>query len=298
MSNIFEIANRPELVRETYSINYYNGKIFKVVKFKSDKVPLGPGPAENHATYEEKLDQSVSRSRRMVLEYALCNQWDYFCTLTLDPQKHDRSDLREWHRQLMEWFRYLRKQGQNIQFLLVPERHADGAWHAHGLLKLDNVPLVSFADMLNQGDSIPLDLAVREYMNWPEYQKKFGFCSLGKILNETAVAFYVTKYITKDVSRMVTDVGVHSYWPSRGLNRAVKHGSVYGHSSYLDKFCTQKFEFVETGFTHLRDNCDWTFGLDYMDFEPLFPADEEPAAEEIEVDNYIEFTQLCMELYS
>ncbi len=41
-------------------------------------------------SYEEKLANSISRSRQKVFEYAYCNDWDWFVTMTLDPKKYEQ----------------------------------------------------------------------------------------------------------------------------------------------------------------------------------------------------------------
>lgn len=90
---------------------------------------------EDFATNEQKLENNLSRSRNKVFEYAYCNDWEYFVTMTLDKEKFDRYDLKAWKKSLTQWIRdYRKKYGCKIQYLLIPERHKDGAWHIHGLL--------------------------------------------------------------------------------------------------------------------------------------------------------------------
>lgn len=48
---------------------------------------------DEFASNEEKLENSLSRSRNKVFEYAYCNDWEYFVTMTLDKTKYDRYDL-------------------------------------------------------------------------------------------------------------------------------------------------------------------------------------------------------------
>ena len=84
-------------------IRKYTANVFKITQWYS---PYGPalhaGPKQKtDRKAEGRLMQSVSRSKRMLLEYAICNEWDYFVTLTLDPQKvADRSDLKAYHDKL------------------------------------------------------------------------------------------------------------------------------------------------------------------------------------------------------
>ena len=66
-----------------------------------------------------------------------------------------------------------------------------------------------------------------DYMNWPDYQQKFGFCSLGPVKHPIATAFYITKYVSKDLSLRGKDVGKHLYFHSRPLKKAEHASNVY-----------------------------------------------------------------------
>ena len=60
----------------------------------------------------------------MVLQYALCNPWDYFFTGTIDRTKFNRFDLATYQSRLSQFIRDKRKKYHSqIQFLLVPEHH-------------------------------------------------------------------------------------------------------------------------------------------------------------------------------
>lgn len=160
-----------------------------------------------------KLDCNVSRAKSAILGYALCNQWDYFCTLTISPTWGDRSDLRTYWASLSK---FLRRRG--AAYLLVPERHKDGrAWHMHGLLAgaLDtaawdaaSAPTRRIAARIQGG--VPVH-------DWPAYSKTYGYCDLEPVQSVQGVAAYITKYATKDLSRSVQEVGAHLYYHSRGL---------------------------------------------------------------------------------
>jgi hypothetical protein len=40
-----------------------------------------------------RFEESIIRSRRMVFEYAMSNEWQFFCTFTIDCTKFDRYSL-------------------------------------------------------------------------------------------------------------------------------------------------------------------------------------------------------------
>lgn len=71
----------------------------------------------------------------IIFELALCNDWEWFVTLTLNPEYHDRKDLKSYKKKLLTWIKnYNRTQKTNIKYLLIPENHQDGSWHMHGLM--------------------------------------------------------------------------------------------------------------------------------------------------------------------
>ena len=188
----------PELVRPSYNIYRYTDQIYKVVHFKSTMPGYRAfGDVQHH---DEKMDSSISRAKRVILELALCNDWQYFCTFTISSSKYDRHDLKTWNKKFKQWLRDQRKKsGRPFCFVLVPEQHVDGSWHMHGLFD-DSPTLVSFRELYDSGEDIPWKLVKGGYFNWPDYQKKFGFCSFGEIRDRVAVAFYITKYISKSLN--------------------------------------------------------------------------------------------------
>ena len=278
-----------------HSVYRYTDQIYKIVQFKSIRIRTGPGPAVHHKHYENKLASSLSRARRVILEKALCNPWDWFCTFTIAKDKYDRKALDAWWESFSQWLRDKRKLGHDIRYLIVPERHKDGSWHGHGLIAgIPEDELIKFKDLAKLGMKLPRKLRNSNYFNWVAYQKKFGFCSLGKIVNPVAAGFYITKYITKEQDRMVSQVGLHSYYVSRGLAGATKHIDFYGRDPEIDKLLVNKYEFCSTGMTHTKQNLDWTFCLEFgldVQLEPLDPTNEIVEPAQREADQYFEWEQ-------
>lgn len=164
---------------------------------------------------KERLPESISRSRREFLRIAINNQWEYFATFTLDGAKYDRFALPEWRRDFSQWVRnYRRLHDCDLRFVFVPERHKDGAWHMHGLLS--GIPAEHLVPFV--AGEHPQKLVDGGFLNWPRYAKKFGFCSLGRVRENTAAALYTSKYITKTIGEEFP-AGAHSYYASQGLNR-------------------------------------------------------------------------------
>lgn len=246
---------------------YGNTGVFKVVKFKrSSDISIRLDDQEDEQERPEndsKLDNNICRAKSNVLQLALCNRWQYFATFTLDKEKYDRYDLKAFQRDLSQWIRDMRKKYQaDIKFMYVPEQHEDGAWHAHGLLA--NIPDCMTASF--KRGVHPEKLIKRKYRNIPEYEKKFGFISIGRIKNPVATAFYITKYITKSIGVASMDLGQHLYYASKGLQKAVAAYDVYYPVEELDKALQYKGEFCSFGIVQKKK---WHYGYEDAEFRDM-----------------------------
>lgn len=205
---------------------------------------------QKNSVNDSKLECNISRAKQSIFELSICNEWDYFMTLTLDSNKYNREDLEKYHNDLTQYIRNLRrKYKSNIQFLLVPELHKDGkTWHMHGLIK--GIPLEKL-EKFKLGDKMGKKIAERvkkgcDVYNWPDYCNKFGFCDLEPIRNPEAISKYITKYINKSLNDTVKELGAHLYYHSRGLNKAevIKKGSMSLarniEPDYTNDFCSIK----------------------------------------------------------
>jgi len=260
-------------VSPRYTIHQYREDMFKIVAFKGNRDPdaVFLRNREEQQVNDFKLANNYSRARSMVLQYALCNPWEYFFTGTLDKTKYNRYQLDRYASSLMQWIRDKRKAyDAKFQVLLVPEPHKDGAWHMHGLIHgLPDQVLRSFRP------PEPKHLIEGGFLNWPDYQRKFGFCSLAPIRDPVATAYYVSKYVSKDLSRRSGDLGKHLYFHSRPLKRADPVSDIYYYDSRLDSYCTNDYDFVKTG---MVQDVPWYFpyvwdGCDILNLTPLDPPE-------------------------
>lgn len=151
-----------------------------------------------------RFTNNIARARTRVREIALCNDWEFFYTFTLDASKQDRYDLKSYVQSLGVWVGNFNKRYEtHLGYLFIPEQHKDGAWHGHGLLH--NVPLEA------------LQKNKFGYLSIPYYERRFGFVSLSPIRNKVACAAYITKYISKDMGSTNLSKGQRSFYSSRGL---------------------------------------------------------------------------------
>ena len=119
-----------------YTIKCYNDCLYRVVKRLFDASLVKAAALLDEEEKPEivgKFDSALSRAKNLVRELALCNQWDYFVTLTFDT-RWDRYDFSGRIRAFLQWVQNENKAGKCIRYLLVPEFHKDGAVHLHALM--------------------------------------------------------------------------------------------------------------------------------------------------------------------
>lgn len=187
---------------------------------------IGGSAEENTAailkaiSHDTKLDESLSRTRRIVRDLLFSNYFDLFCTFTFNQEKVDRFNYKECQQKITKFFdNYKQRYSPNFKYVLVPEFHKNGAIHFHGMVRgirkedLD-VPEYIFKRNRLTGELF-LGLNIRKYVHWKSY--KLGFFSCSRIKNHTACALYVSKYITKDLMQLPK--GVRAVMASKGLLR-------------------------------------------------------------------------------
>lgn len=226
---------------KAYKFNYftickYNDDYYKLVFHKTRVRKKGfeliesDSPVQSCSSADqgnqERFSSSFSRARSMIFEYAMCNEFEYFITLTLNKNKYDRYNLDKYIKNLGQSVRDWRKKyNTDIQYLLIPEQHQDGAWHLHGLI--NGIP------------SSSLFINDNGYLDWFDYKNKFGNCSLGRVKSIEKVSKYITKYIAKDLGQGIKK-NSKLYYVTRGLRTKEK---VHQGSLPLDVHSQIDFDF-------------------------------------------------------
>lgn len=277
-----------EKILPLYTVYYYTDFLYRIVKFKRRQDGLVLHDPDSDP--QERFSQSYSRSRSKVLQYALCNQWDYFVTITVDPKKFDRRDLDEIWASLYLFIKFYSARFCPLRYLLVPEFHQDGAWHFHGFLSgvLDS-HLFPFIPGLH-----PQKLIDYGFVNFPALGQAIGYVSLSKIKNPVAAGFYVSKYITKEHAN--DSFYKHLYFHSHGLKTSAPVADFYTSQIDLDRCLTFESDFVSCGWARLN-RPDFAFpyfldGCEPRQFEHLTPVDEAALAVE---DPNQSFVQLSLD---
>ena len=133
----------------------------------------------------EDRERSMRRARAKVRKIALANNFKWFVTLTLSPEHIDRYDDGEVIKRMGQWCSNQVKR-RGLTYVLVPERHKDGAIHFHGF----------FNDAMDAVASGHYDGAGHMIFNLPQWT--LGFTAAIEIYGDyPAAVAYVCKYIGK-----------------------------------------------------------------------------------------------------
>ena len=197
---------------------------------------------------EERFEQSLSRSRRLIKDYLLCNSFQMFVTCTFAPEKINSFDYTLVRKSLTSFFNDFRKRvSPSFRYLLVPEKHKSGAWHFHGVVK--GIPESEFfvPEKIRRkypDGSYKLVPNTPRYVSWKRYEKRFGWFNCSYIKDPIACATYVSKYITKDLTSFFA--GRQVLLNSKGLAKPELvfdgNGYIEGDPDFRNEFCSIKYE--------------------------------------------------------
>ena len=155
----------------------------------------------------EDLQRSMRRARAKVRRIALANEFKWFVTLTLDPEKVDSKDGAAVVKVLNAWCSNA-VQRYGLRYILVPERHKKGGIHFHGFFS-DSLEAVDSGTMKPPGGGKPrkprsaaqradwLRNGGQVVYNLPRWT--WGFTTAMELYGEyPAAVAYVCKYIGKE----------------------------------------------------------------------------------------------------
>lgn len=186
--------------------------------------------SKNPNTELSQLD-SIRRSKRLLTDITLANEFDMFITFTFDPKKvKNRYDPDLLKKHMSQWLKNQRQLYGQFRYIIVPEHHKDGALHFHAL----------FADYKGHYAPYknPKTGKTKTSHGNPLYTLtgyRLGYSSLSIIPKKDIpkVSSYVRKYIMKE---MPIFHGKKRYFCSQGLDRPHTIPNPIIHPSDLLKF--------------------------------------------------------------
>lgn len=187
-----------------------------------------PAPARKQKPKEERTTEDIKRASRRAAsklrDYALCNEFRWFVTLTLDKSKVDRYDAEQIIKKMRVWLdNRVRRQG--LKYLLVPELHKDGAIHFHGFFNDCDIGIECSGTYSIPGRKAPkkpknekekqhfIDIGGKLVYNVLDWN--FGFSTAIELYgNYKAAVSYVVKYVSKAIEK----IGGRWYYSGGALN--------------------------------------------------------------------------------
>lgn len=205
----------------TYDIIASSAPIFKEKGWEERSVrsvPAKPGSVcteskpKEYKSDKEDLERARRRARAKVRRIALANEFRWFVTLTIDPEKVDSLDRAAVTRKLNQWCSNQVKR-RGLRYILVPELHRSGRVHYHGFFS-DSLEAVDSGTIAGApGKTKPCKpRSAAQRAEWLEAGGKvvynlpgwtYGFTTAIELYGEyeRAVA-YVCKYIGKESEKI------------------------------------------------------------------------------------------------
>ena len=166
---------------------------------------------EDAVLYETNIERSLRRTKKTIKDYVHMNDFEWFVTFTLGTDRHNDERTK---RRLANWFRNQRKRNGKFRYILVFERHKDGALHAHALIG-GYTGKLPYAINPHTDKKIP-DGHGDFKRNLGEY--RLGLNTVLKIHDSTSTTRYLMKYITKE---NLIEFGKNRYWVSKNLKKPI-----------------------------------------------------------------------------
>lgn len=193
----------------------------KIIKYKHSFLAEG-NKCNEHSQYNcmhcyprkennEIHNSSVQRSKTLITDYTLMNNFDMFCTFTFDPKKTDSTNIEETKQKMSNWLKNQKRKSPFLMYLIVAEKHKKGRIHFHALFK-------NYKGTLSDSGKKSKN---RKIYNTLEY--KLGWNTIVKIDNIIPVAYYMQKYITKDMLKISNK---KRFWVSRNLQKPEKQYNI------------------------------------------------------------------------
>lgn len=149
-------------------------------KISCEFAPLSPEEIEHR--HSESVRCSISRTKKRIRQ--ICSSFvpSFFCTFTFNPAIVDRYCYDSCVSAMRS---FLKSLPDDLQYIIVPERHKDGAFHFHGLFSA-LLPVTYAGFFHNQ------HVFHATYWYW-------GFTDCTLITDVRKVSSYLLKYIEKDL---------------------------------------------------------------------------------------------------
>lgn len=260
------------MVNDLYNIYRYSEcrEAYKHVLLKRSFDAQERAEAQEHG---ERLDNSLSRTRRLFFDTAMCNRLPLFTTVTFNSD-YDRFDLPSLKKSFCKWLNnYKYRVDADFKYMFVPEQHENGAWHFHGLTTFPIGLQTPLYIKKRVGEKLIDVKNTRHYLSWPSISEKFGFYSASIVQDYDKAVSYIQKYITK-AFQDARFKSVQLLLKSKGMNKPELVYQAFGEGlkvrpDFENEFCAVSWQDVEETASVYRH---WTYtGVDLHQMTPFEP---------------------------
>lgn len=221
---------RVKLYPNSATLQVSNASIFREPGWEPCKRLYDVPPKGKGKDPERSLEVSRARARAAVRDIALCNQFEYFFTWTLDPAKINRYAAEEVLKVIQNFLKHMVSR-KNFAYVIVAELHKDGAIHFHGLCKLGDLRIEPAVNPYT-GEVLETERGQIIY-NMPDWKLGYSTC-IPIDENYERTCNYIAKYLTKDAVKATHKIFGKWYFSSRNL---VKKPDIYlVHDVTYDEF--------------------------------------------------------------
>lgn len=200
-----------------YDNEHFDLKLITRTKKLHYKELLGDLEYQNYLLNKTKTSKTEverivkSRAKRKIRALALCNKFQYFSTITINSKNADRYSLEESELLLKKQLHKMHRLNNLFQFIIIIEKHKDGAFHFHGLTGNFPVDDLYINDNGYLSSHLLDELGYNSFLEIQENKEDYDYCK---------VVSYITKYIMKDTTR---STGNQLYFCSRNLQKPLRN---------------------------------------------------------------------------
>ena len=245
--------------------NYNNSGFYRLVELKNTtSLAKSQQKKQPNTSTDNIYYNNISRSKKSVKELALCNDFNFFVTITI-KNDYNRYNIDNAFYFLKKFCKKYKRKFSSFSYLFIAEYHKNGAVHFHGLC---NLPF----------EAIQLDLYRRTIKNQKDDRfyhtfsslifDNFGRNTFDYITSKDKISSYILKYITKDCIRTSSH---RLYTCSHALKRADK--TYYNNEKLNDIYNNKKY--FENDFYKIidfkADELTQQQKLDIMNSVEVFP---------------------------
>lgn len=220
-----EIKKKKRRERGEIMFNPFTGEYERMVEWNEE---------EEKAKAERSSSISHARTIHKIYDVARSNNWEWFLSLTFNPDKVNRQSYEDCSKKLSQWLKNAKKIAPNMKYLVVPELHEDGvSWHFHGL----------FSNI----DELDLQFSGHYYNGRPCYdvgKYKLGWVTAIQVDNTAKASSYITKYVNKKLCGLTK--GKKRYWTSRNVDLPEVVDLMVENSIFFKRYFAEEANFLKT----------------------------------------------------